>query len=104
MPSPIPIISLMNPQRQNTAASDPAHRKEIPHETMLQSERFGQSVFNEDRMRRYLTGLAFNSVKEASYAGTKIDRKIADQVAEGMKAWAMTMGATHYTHWFQPLT
>ena len=70
----------------------------------MQSERFGQSVFNEDRMRRYLTGLAFNSVKEASYSGTKIDRKIADQVAEGMKAWAMTMGATHYTHWFQPLT
>ena len=94
----------MNPQRQKATASDPAHRTEIPRETALQSERFGQSVFNEDRMRRYLTGLAFNSVKEASYSGTKIDRKIADQVAEGMKAWAITMGATHYTHWFQPLT
>ncbi|MGB5403792.1 MAG: glutamine synthetase III, partial [Robiginitalea sp.] len=85
-------------------ASDPAHPGEMTLETALRSERFGQSVFNEDRMRRYLTGLAFNSVKEASYSGTKIDRKIADQVAEGMKAWAMTMGATHYTHWFQPLT
>jgi glutamine synthetase len=73
-------------------------------DNIARSERYGMSVFNEDRMRRYLTGEAFTSVKEAIYGGTKIDRKIADQVAEAMKAWAMTMGATHYTHWFQPLT
>ncbi len=36
--------------------------------------------------------------------GTKINRSIADQVASGMKAWALNLGATHYTHWFQPLT
>jgi glutamine synthetase len=43
-------------------------------------------------------------VKGAIFSGSNIDRKIADQVAEGMKAWAISMGATHYSHWFQPLT
>ena len=73
-------------------------------ESLKRSELFGQRVFNEDRMRQYLTTDAFSSVKAAIFSGTKIDRKIADQVAEAMKAWAMSIGATHYTHWFQPLT
>lgn len=68
------------------------------------SELFGINVFNEDKMLQFLTKDAFDRVKGAILSGTKIDRKIADQVAEGMKAWAITMGATHYTHWFQPLT
>ncbi len=68
------------------------------------SELFGINVFNEDKMLQFLTREAFDRVKGAIYSGSKIDRKIADQVAEGMKAWAITMGATHYTHWFQPLT
>ena len=68
------------------------------------SEQFARYVFNEQRMLQYLTREAFTQVQRAIFAGTKIDRKIADQVAEAMKAWAITMGATHYTHWFQPLT
>ncbi|MDG1572281.1 glutamine synthetase III [Robiginitalea sp. M366] len=68
------------------------------------SETFASHVFNEARMLQYLTGDAYNSVKSAIFSGSKIDRKIADQVAEAMKAWAISMGATHYTHWFQPLT
>ena len=68
------------------------------------SELFGINVFNEDKMLQFLTREAYDRVKGAIYSGSKIDRKIADQVAEGMKAWAITMGATHYTHWFQPLT
>ncbi|MEA1787017.1 glutamine synthetase III [Arenibacter sp. GZD96] len=68
------------------------------------SELFGTNVFNEQRMLQYLTKDAFESVKGAILSGSKIDRKIADQVAESMKAWAISMGATHYTHWFQPLT
>ncbi len=68
------------------------------------SELFGINVFNEERMLQFLTKDAYESVKGAILSGTKIDRKIADQVAEGMKAWAISMGATHYTHWFQPLT
>ncbi|MEN8787899.1 MAG: glutamine synthetase III, partial [Flavobacteriaceae bacterium] len=65
---------------------------------------FGTHVFNEDRMLQYLTRDALRSVKDAAESGTKINRKTADQVAEAMKAWAISLGATHYTHWFQPLT
>ena len=68
------------------------------------SELFAQNVFNEERMLQYLTKDALESVQSAIFSGSKIDRKIADQVAEAMKGWAITKGATHYTHWFQPLT
>lgn len=68
------------------------------------SEYFGVNVFNEERMLQYLTKDAYDRVKAAVVSGAKIDRKVADQVAEGMKTWAISMGATHYTHWFQPLT
>ena len=68
------------------------------------SKLFGKNVFNEERMLQFLTKDALESVKGAIFSGSKIDRKIADQVAEAMKGWAITMGATHYTHWFQPLT
>ena len=73
-------------------------------ETGKRSQLFGQQVFNEDKMLQFLTKEALEKVESAIFQGTKIDRKIADQVAEGMKAWALSMGATHYTHWFQPLT
>lgn len=68
------------------------------------SELFAKNVFNEEKMLQYLTKDALEKVGDAIFSGTKIDRKIADQVAEAMKAWAISMGATHYTHWFQPLT
>ncbi|NND79494.1 MAG: glutamine synthetase III, partial [Maribacter sp.] len=68
------------------------------------SEQFGANVFNEDKMLQHLTTDALKSVKGAIISGSKIDRKIADQVAEAMKGWAIEKGATHYTHWFQPLT
>lgn len=68
------------------------------------SEFFGENVFGFDAMREFLSEEAFNSVKAAMEQGTQIDRKMADQVAASMKAWAQSKGATHYTHWFQPLT
>ncbi len=68
------------------------------------SEFFGENVFGVDAMREYLSEEAFNSVMSAIQQGTQIDRKMADQVASSMKAWANSKGATHYTHWFQPLT
>ncbi len=55
-------------------------------------------------MRQHMTKDAYQSVMDAVEFGTKIDRKIADQVASAMKDWALSKGATHYTHWFQPLT
>lgn len=68
------------------------------------SEMFAKQVFNDEKMLQFLTSAAYSKVQAAIFSGSKIDRKIADQVAEGMKAWALSMGATHYTHWFQPLT
>lgn len=65
---------------------------------------FGQKVFDRQKMEKYLNKEAFQSVMNAINEGTSIDRKMADQVATGMKAWAVGMGATHYTHWFHPLT
>ncbi|MCX6296880.1 MAG: glutamine synthetase III [Bacteroidetes bacterium] len=68
------------------------------------SEFFGENVFGIDAMREYLSEEGFNSVMAAMEQGTQIDRKMADQVAASMKSWANIKGATHYTHWFQPLT
>jgi len=65
---------------------------------------FGKNVFNKHAMQQYLTKSAYESVMNAIEKGTQIDRKIADQVAVSMKDWAISKGATHYTHWFQPLT
>lgn len=65
---------------------------------------FGENVFGLDAMRQFLSEGAYNSVKGAMERGERIDRKMADEVAAGMKAWAITKGANHYTHWFQPLT
>jgi len=68
------------------------------------SELFGKNVFHIDVMREYLPSDAFKSMTESIQNGTRLDRKMADQVASAMKDWAITKGATHYTHWFQPLT
>ncbi|MFC2097427.1 glutamine synthetase III [Bacteroidota bacterium] len=68
------------------------------------SDFFGVNVFDRKKMQKYLSNDAFNSVLQSIESWSSIDRKIADQVASGMKAWAIDRGATHYTHWFQPLT
>ena len=73
-------------------------------ENERRSKIFGANVFNEGTMRQYLTKEALNSVLDAMQKGTKIDRVVADHVSTGMKEWAISKGATHYTHWFQPLT
>ena len=65
---------------------------------------FGSNVFNEKAMKQYLTSDAFKGVSDAVQHGTKIDRKLAEYIAMGMKEWALSKGVTHYTHWFQPLT
>jgi glutamine synthetase len=65
---------------------------------------FGANVFNNAAMRQFLTKDSFKSVQDAVENGSKIDRNIADHISTGMKEWAIAKGATHYTHWFQPLT
>jgi len=76
----------------------------IVNEPERRSSIFGKNVFNETAMRQFLTKDSFKSVMDANQFGTKIDRNIADHISTGMKEWAITKGATHYTHWFQPLT
>jgi len=82
------------------------NRKPLEVETPegILSEFYGTNVFDLPKMEMYLPKEAFRAVKTAIETGTSINRQIADQVATGLKAWALEKGATHYTHWFHPLT
>ncbi len=68
------------------------------------SEYFGKYVFNKQKMYKYLPSDIYEKMIDVMDNGAHLDRSIADAVADGMKKWAMEMGVTHYTHWFQPLT
>ncbi len=68
------------------------------------TELFAENVFSMKIMRERLSEATFSSLKETVNTGKPLDAGIADEVAEAMKEWAMDKGATHYTHWFQPLT
>jgi glutamine synthetase len=68
------------------------------------SDYYGVNVFDKEKMHKYLSKEVFKQVMEATNTLQRIDRKVAELVAAAMKSWAVSMGATHYTHWFQPLT
>ncbi len=68
------------------------------------TELFGINTFNEDTMRTLLSPEAYIKISNAIRSGNQIDREVAEEVATAMKSWALSRGATHYTHWFQPLT
>jgi len=89
-----------------TALKETLDRQVVPvtYPSNKISDYFGSMVFNLTVMREYLTKEAFQSVEMAVNQGVRIERKVSDQVASAMKAWAMAKGATHYTHWFHPLT
>src|SRR5699024_9617310 len=65
---------------------------------------FGCNVFGNEAMTKYLTEDTYEKLKDAIRAGKKLSRNLADDIALGMQKWAMDKGATHYAHWFQPLT
>ena len=67
-------------------------------------EIFGENVFNDGVMRSTLPSEVYKSLRKTIDEGKTIDMNIADSVANAMKDWALSKGATHYTHWFQPLT
>ncbi|MBU4428360.1 MAG: glutamine synthetase III, partial [Verrucomicrobia bacterium] len=67
-------------------------------------ELFGENVFSIKTMRNYLSESAYKSLVSTLYQGKSLKREIADEVADAMKTWALEKGATHFTHWFQPLT
>jgi glutamine synthetase len=77
--------------------------KHIEYDGKL-SELFGKNVFHAEVMREYLPSETYKSMMESINNGKRLDRKNADQVASSMKEWSIAKGATHYTHWFQPLT
>lgn len=68
------------------------------------SEYFGENVLDLDKMRGYMSQQAYEAVLASVKFGAKLDRSVSNEIASGMKAWAMEKGATHYTHLFQPLT
>ncbi len=65
---------------------------------------FGSNVFTLKIAREYLSDEAYKSLQSSIKAGQKIERTVANQIANGMRAWAEAKGVTHFTHWFQPLT
>ncbi len=82
-------------KKQAVEVSTPAERP---------SQYFGKYVFNRQKMYKYLPADVYRKLIDVIDNGARLDRSIADAVAAGMKQWAQEMGATHYTHWFQPLT
>lgn len=68
------------------------------------SEYFAKYVFNQEKMFKYLPKSTYKKLREVIENGTPLEKGVADEVAAGMKQWAMEMGVTHCTHWFQPLT
>ena len=77
---------------------------EVVPPSLKVSDYYGKMTFNPETMKEYLTDVAFKEVLSAIEKGTRIDRKITDQIASAMKAWALNKGVSHYTHWFHPLT
>jgi len=87
------------------ALQDALHREDKKiEEDNRRSALYNAHVFDKLKMRQYLTSSAYEAVNSAIVKGTQIDRATADQIAVAMKEWAIATGATHYTHWFQPLT
>lgn len=77
---------------------------EVPAPAERPSDYFGQNVFNRAKMFKYLPEKAYERITDCIDNGAPLNRETADIVAAGMKKWAIGMGATHYTHWFHPLT
>ena len=76
----------------------------VNFQTQRVTEMFGINVFGDQQMRERLPKSSYLALREAVEKGTPLDPKVADNVATAMKEWAVERGATHYTHWFQPMT
>ncbi|NVO18316.1 MAG: glutamine synthetase III [Bacteroidetes bacterium] len=79
-------------------------RRSVDTTSRKVSEYFGELTFNRSVMREFLPQLAYDQLLSTIGTGKKIDRQLADQVASALKEWAILKGASHYTHWFHPLT
>lgn len=95
----------MNSVRFNSVeAANSRKPVELKQDGFSSSKSFGKKVFHQAIMREYMNNDAFDAVIQSIETGIPIDRKVAGNVAAAMKNWALEQGATHYTHWFQPLT
>ncbi|WP_166334355.1 glutamine synthetase III family protein [Sphingobacterium chungjuense] len=96
-------MSFLRFQSVNSAGS-----REINHEGYAESKKaiaiYGKNVFTIDKMRDYLPKTTFVELKESVEGSKRISRELAEDIAQAMKSWALSNGASHYTHWFQPLT
>ena len=72
--------------------------------TLKLPELFGSRVFNEETMKDRLSPASYGAWKKCVTEGTTLDISTANEIAEAMKQWAVERGATHFTHWFQPMT
>ena len=88
------------------AVEEAFKKKALPVEAPSKfiSDFYGKYVFTTSTMSKYLSKDVMDAIQKAVEQGETLDRSVADAVAAGMKNWAMKLGATHYTHWFQPLT
>ena len=89
---------------QDTVDSDRERMEQSMSEVMNVTDMFGRNVFNDAVMRDRLPKSVYKKLKKTIEDGAELDPSIADVVAHAMKDWAIERGATHYTHWFQPLT
>jgi len=101
-----PIKTKIMSTRRVLAMQDVVKRTPVEFNNNNQqvSQYYGSNVFGLDAMREFLSEEAFNSIQNSMHQGTIVERKMADQVAACMKAWAQSKGVTHFTHWFQPLS
>lgn len=95
-------MSNMRFKALEAAYNRPAVHVATPNEKV--TEYYGSYTFNDEVMKALLSPEAYLKVSSAIKSGSSIDREVADEVAAAMKSWATSKGATHYTHWFQPLT
>jgi glutamine synthetase len=88
------------------AVEEAFKKKAVPVQApeQITSEYYGKYVFNKEQMAQYLSKETLSDLSNVIETGETLDRELAGRVAAGMKMWAMELGATHYTHWFQPLT
>ena len=85
-----------------TANSRPTRK--VPNTDLTALDYYGINVFNDETMMQYLDKESYKAVRNCIDNGERLDRELASRIASGMKSWSMEKGATHYTHWFQPLT
>jgi len=94
----------MNSLRFEALNSLAKNNRPITSQEFTSETQYAQNVFNDLALQKSLNKEAYDEISKVIFKGSKISKSLADQIAAAMKSWSRSMGATHYTHWFQPLT